>query len=90
MAQTFARYYNNDLLTLRSATIAALAPYIESGETTLETCIMTYGPQDGIPAGQYTCTRSFKTLEAAQTFFDTIEPRAASVGVTCLEKRLDP
>ena len=91
MAQTWARFYNNDLLTLRPATLAALEPYIESGETTLEACIMIHGPNEpnNLPVGQYICIRPFKTLEAAQTWFDTIDARVASLGVTCLEKRLD-
>ena len=76
-----------DLLT--TPVQAALAPLIESGLTDGISDIV-YGPNGDVPVGQYTGTRTWTTTEAAQSWLDGIDAIAASVGVTCLEKRLDP
>ncbi len=75
-----------DLLTIPVQ--AALTPLVESGVTERNSDL-AYGPYGDVPVGQYTCTRTWTTTAAAQSWLDGIDAIAASVGVTCLEKRLD-
>ena len=89
MAYSTTRWETTAFDLLTTPVQVAIAPLVESGLTS-DGSILVYGPNGDVPVGQYTATRLWTTTEAAQSWLDGIDAIAASVGVTCLEKRLDP
>ena len=89
MAHSTTRWETTAFDLLTPPCLVALEPYLESGVTDRES-VLVYGPNGDVPVGQYTCTRTWTTTAAAQSWLDGIDAIAASVGATCLEKRLDP
>lgn len=67
----------------------ALQPYVEAGQVSVpgET---VYGPNEGIPAGQYECRRTWTTLALAQNWVDNIDSISVPLGFTATYKAATP
>jgi len=87
MATSITRWSMTAWIPLGPPCATAIQPYIDSGATD-GVPMSIVGPTDSIPADQYETHRTWTTTEGAQAWLDGIDAIAASVGVTCLEKRL--
>lgn len=67
----------------QSAVHAAISPqlavHVANGDTNGDD-ILTYGPDAGVPAGQYSCRRQWTTLALAQSWCDYVQ----TIGIPCL------
>ncbi len=91
MAKSITRWNVSAQPLLKDPCLAAIAPYVTSGETD-GACQLLWGPNDepdAIPSDQYECYRTWTTTAGAQAWLDGIDAIAASVGCVCLEKRLE-
>lgn len=74
---------------INSAVQESLSPYVADGLTVVpgETI---YGPDQGIPDGQYECRREWATTELAQNWVDIIDSIAEPFGFAAVFKTVIP
>lgn len=87
MPKSITRWENAAHDPLSNPCQTALYPYASAGqvETSGET---VYGPNEGIPEGQYECRRTWTTLALAQNWIDNIDTIANPLGFTSISKRV--
>jgi hypothetical protein len=85
MAKSVTRWENAAHDAIDTAIQSALAPYVVDGLVSVpgETI---YGPDGGIPEGQYECHRTWVTVELAQNWIDTVDNIAIVMGFTSTYK----
>ena len=85
MAKSVTRWENAASEAIDPAIQHALSPYVVDGLVSVPGDTI-YGPNNGIPAGQYECHRTWVTVELAQNWIDTVDSIAASAGFTSTYK----
>ena len=85
MAKSVTRWEITTKDALDPYTNNALAPYVVDGLVSVpgETI---YGPDGGIPEGQYECHRTWVTVELAQNWIDTVDSVTSPSGFTPTHK----
>lgn len=78
MAVSITRWYTSDQEGVNNAVQAQLAIEIQNGNTD-GSFQLTYGPNGGIPEGQYDCGRLWTTLELAESWVNYCQ----TIGYTC-------
>ena len=85
MAKSVTRWEITTKDVLDPYTNDALDPYVIDGLVSVPGKTI-YGPDGGIPEGQYECHRTWATAELAQNWIDTIDNIAAPIGITSIYK----
>jgi hypothetical protein len=85
MPKSVTRWENAALDAIDPAIQNALAPYVIDGLVIVpgETI---FGPNEGIPEGQYETRRTWTTTELAQNWIDTVDNIASIIGFTSTYK----
>jgi hypothetical protein len=85
MPKSVTRWERAAINAIDPAIQNALAPYIADG-LVIAQAEMIFGPNDGIPEGQYESHRIWSTTELAQNWIDNVDILAAPAGFTSTYK----
>jgi hypothetical protein len=88
MAQSVTRWDLSAQEPLYAPTLEALQPYIAAEQVNLAAGRLVFGPDEGIPEGQYESHRLWQTVELAQNWIDNIDSISIPLGFTAISKRI--